>query len=267
MPNAILKEAFAAVGGADEVLEEPFHGAALDFGALPPLTRRERWSLALARFGLTRVTPLLRDKLRVRRTLDELPARFGPSGAGLTHPTQLAPYLELLTALPEELWDEENRLESAIAALLIEYRFKHSVKRGLMCYYSKMAKVAFSDGHKRQKIVGKIDSPDELSQVLTNIREKYLIFIRNYVYAIVTREDVLKGKPLFLDLLTAVLFLSRIGEGGVLGKEPDGRRLPDRSDLLFIALRDPVLLKAAEDMTFQKTLSRSIKEFPVGEAA
>lgn len=266
MPNAILKEALAVVGGAEEMLEEPLHGAALDFGALPPLTRRERWSLGLMRFGLSRGSPLLQEKLRLRRSLAELPTRFGAEGPGLTHPSQLAPYLERLTDLPDALSDEEIMLESALAALLIEYRFKHSVQRGLMCYYSKLAKSAFSEGYKKQKIVGKIDSADEMAQILGGIREKYLLFIRDYLYAILTREDVLKGKPLFTDLLTAVLFLSRIGEGGVLGKEPDERRLPGRSSLLFVALRDPVLLKAAADSGFQRSLSRSIKEFPSKEA-
>jgi len=35
--------------------------------------------------------------------------------------------------------------------------------------------------------------------------------------------------------------------------------------LLFVALRDPLLLKAAQDSGFQRSLSRSIKEFPVKE--
>lgn len=265
MPNAILKEAFAAVGEPEERLEEPLHGAALDFGALPPLTHGERWSMAMMRFGLTRGSPLLREKLRARRVLAELPIRFGAAGPGLTHPTQLAPYLELLTDLPDALSDEEAMLESALAALLIEYRFKHSVQRGLMCYYSKLARSAFSEGYKKQKIVGRIDNADELAQIVDGIRRKYILFIRNYLYAILTREAVLKGRPLFSDLLTAVLFLSRIGKGGVLDKEPDGRRLLGRSSLLFVALRDPVLLKAAEDGAFQRKLSKSIKDFPVKE--
>ncbi len=267
MPNAMLKDAFATAGPPEEVLEEPFHGKALDAAPLPPLSRRERWALIWMRMGVSRGGDALRGKLHARRQLAELIARFGEGGAGMTHPSQLAPYLDTLTDLPESLREEENALESALAALLIEYRFKHSVQRGLMCYYSKIAKHAFVDGHKKQKIVGKIDDAGELAQILDGVRGQYLQFIRNYLYAILTREDVLKGEPLFSNLLTAFLFLSRIGADGSLGKEPDGRRLPGRRCLLFIALRDPVLLKAAEDLGFQRGLSKSIKDFPALECA
>ncbi len=267
MPNAMLKDAFAIAGPPEETLEEPLHGKTLDFAALPPLTRRERWTLAMMRLGLTRGHELLRDKLRARRLLAELPARFGAAGSGLNHPVQLAPYLESLTDLPESLQDEGSALESSIAALLIEYRFKHSIQRGLMCYYSKLAKQAFMEGHKKQKMVSKVDDPDELAQILDGIRKQYLQFIRNYIYAILTREDVLKGEPLFSDLLTAFLFLSRIDAAGTLDKEPNGRRLPSRNCLLFVALRDPVLLKAAEDVAFQRKLSRSIKDFPTRDSS
>lgn len=267
MPNVMLKDAFAIAGPPEETLEEPLHGKVLDPVALPPLTRRERWATVMMRMGLSGGDGLLREKLHARRLLVDLPARFGSTGGGLNHPTQLAPYLESLTDLPESLQEEGGALESSIAALLIEYRFKHSIQRGLMCYYSKLAKQAFMEGYKKQKMVGKIDDPDELAQVLDGIRKQYLQFIRNYVYAVVTREDVLKGEPLFGNLLTAFLFLSRIGAAGTLDKEPNGRRLPSRSCLLFVALRDPVLLKAAENIAFQRKLSRSIKDFPAQEAS
>lgn len=267
MPNAMLKDAFAIAGPPEETLEEPLHGKALDSVALPALTRRDRWALTLMRVGLSRGDDNLRKKLQARRLLADLSGRFGQEGGGLAHPAQLAPYLDALMDLPDNLPDETNALESAIAALLIEYRFKHSVQRGLMCYYSKLAKHAFTDGHKKQKMVGKIDDAGELAQILEFIRTQYLQFIRNYVHAILTRENVLKGEPLFGNLLTAFLFLSRIDSGGSLGKEPDGRRLPGRPCLLFIALRDPVLLKAAEDRGFQRKLSASIKDFPALECS
>lgn len=267
MPNAMLKDAFAIAGSPEETLEEPLHGKALDSVALPPLSRHDRWTLTLMRVGLSRGGENLRKKLHVRRLLTDLTVRFGQEGAGLAHPSQLAPYLDALMDLPDSLPDEGNALESALAALLIEYRFKHSIQRGLMCYYSKLAKQAFIEGHKKQKIVGKIDDGGELAQILEAIRVQYLQFIRNYIHAILTREDVLKGEPLFGNLLTAFLFLSRIDSGGSLGKEPDGRRLPGRPRLLFIALRDPVLLKAAEDRGFQRKLSASIKDFPVLECS
>lgn len=261
-PGAILRDAFAAPPAANETLEEGFHGAVLEKITLPPLTRGERWRAALMRARLPVGAGALREKLAARQTIAGLRKAFGGEGGALTHPAQLAPYLEALIDMPDHLRDERSALESALAGLLIEYRYKYSIQCGLMSYYSKVAKRAFSEGHKQQKMVSKVSADDERQQVIAAIREKYLNFIRDYFFACLTREDVLKGEPLFADLITASLFLARVADGITVEKEPDSFRLPLRDHLLFLALRDPVVARAAASDAYQRKMSAAIRDFP-----
>jgi hypothetical protein len=261
-PEGVLYDAFAAPHPPDEVLEEGFRSAVLDQIVLPPLTRGERWRAALMRMGLAFGGQALRDKLTARQAVADLGRSFGPQGAALTHPAQLAAFFVKLMDFPEILHEELTAFESGLAGLLIEYRYKYSIQRGLMCYYSKIAKKSFGEGIKKQKMVSKINDPSERAQVLGFIREKYLYFISNYVFACVTREDVLKGNSLFADFITALLFLARIEGDGTLDKEPNAKRLPQRRQLLFLAMRDPIFVKAAADDGYQRKMAAVIKDFP-----
>lgn len=262
-PAAILRDAFAAPPAANESLEEGFHGAVLEKIVLPPLTRSERWRAALMRAGLRFGGHELREKLAARQIVADLRKAFGPEGGALSHPAQLARFLEALIDMPDEQRDERAALESALAGLLIEYRYKYSIQCSLMCYFSKIAKRAYRDGFKQQKMVSKINSDDERQQVLMAIRDKYLNFIRNYFFACMTRENVLKGEPLFGDFIAASLFLARIANGATLEKEPETVRLPHRDHLLFAALRDPVVARAASSDAYQRKMSAAIREFPL----
>lgn len=261
-PAAILRDAFAAPPPANESLEEGFHGAVLEKIILPRLTRGERWQAALLRAGLPFGGKELREKLAARQTVADLRKTFGAEGSSLSHPAQLAPFLEALIDMPEELRDERAALESGLAGLLIEYRYKYSIQCSLMCYYSKIAKRAYGEGLKQQRMISKINSDDERQQVLAAIRDKYLNFIRNYFFACMTRENVLKGEPLFSDFIAASLFLARIANGATLEKEPEAVLLPHRDHLLFAALRDPVVARAASDDAYQRKMSAAIREFP-----
>lgn len=261
-PDGILYDAFAAPHPPEEALEEGFRSAVPDQIVLPPLTRSERWRAALMRMGLPFGGQELRAKLAARQTVADLGRSFGSQGGLLTHPAQLAGFLTDLMDFPETLHEELTAFESGVAGLLIEYRYKYSIQRGLMCYYSKIAKRSFSEGMKKQKMVSKVDDESERSQILGFIKEKYHLFISNYVFACITREDVLKGNSLFADFITASLFLARIGDNGVLGKEPENRRLPQRRQLLFLAMRDPVFIKAAASDAYQRRMAAAIKDFP-----
>lgn len=261
-PAAILRDAFAAPPAANETLEEGFRGAVLEKIVLPPLTRGERWRAALMRARLPVGAGALREKLAARQIIADLRKTFGGEGGALTHPTQLAPHLEALIDMPDRLRDERSALESALAGLLIEYRYKHSIQCGLMSYYSKVAKRAFNEGHNKQKMVSKINTDDERQQIVLFIKEKYLNFIRNYFFSCITRENILKGEPLFSDLITASLFLARITDGATVDKEPDNFRLPHRDHLLFLAMRDPVVTRAAANIAYQRKISAAIRDFP-----
>lgn len=259
---AILRDAFAAPPGPEETLEESFRSAVLEQIVLPPLSRGERWRAALGRMGIPVGGTALREKLAARRMVADLRHAFGPEGGGMNHPAQLAPYLEGLLDIPDESHAERSALESSLAGLLIEYRYKYSLQRGLMCYYSKIAKKIHSEGLKQQRIVSKVSDDGERVQMLNLITDHYLSFIRNYYFACLTREDILKGESLFADFISACLFLARITDGGALEKEPDARRLPLRDHLLFLAMRDPVTVKAAANETYQRKMSAAIKDFP-----
>lgn len=258
---AALRDAFAAPHPPEEALEEGFHGAVLDQIALPPLSRGERWRAALARMGLP-ASRTLREKLAARRAVEDLHEKFGAEGGALTHPVQLAPFLEALLDMDEDAYDERAALESGLAGLLIEYRYKYSIQRGLMCYYSKIAKKFYAEGKNKQRIISKITNDDERRQTIDIISYNYFNFIRQYFFACLTREDVLKGPPLLADFIAAVLFLSRIGKDGTLEKEPRAERLPLRDHILFAAMRDPATIRAAADENHQRRTSAAIKEFP-----
>lgn len=260
--DSVLDDTFAAPHPPDELLAEGCHGAVLDEIVLPPLSRGERWRKSLMRFGLPVGNESLRAKLAARQLLADLRRSFGSDGAPLTHPAQLSRYFSALLTMQSELHEEIVALESGLAGLLIQYRYKYSVQRGLMCYYSKIAKKSFKEGMAKQRIVSKIDSDDEKAQVITSVSEKYCSFLRNYVFSVIAREDVLKSAPLFSDFITATLFLARIREGEPLLDKPDSHRLPRRDQLLFIALRDPVLIRAAEQTDFQHKTMAAIREFP-----
>lgn len=261
-PAAILRAAFAAPPAANETLEEGFHGAVLEKIALPPLTRGERWRAALMRARLPFGGQTLREKLAARQIIAALRKAFGAEGGALNHPAQLAPYLEALIDMPDYLHDERSALESALAGLLIEYRYKYSIQCSLMSYYSKLAKRAYTDGLKQQKMVSKINTDDERHQVIASISEKYLSFLRNYFFACLTREDVLKGEPLFADFISASLFLARVTDGATVDKDPETILLPHRDHLLFLALRDPVVARAAANDAYQRKMSAAIRDFP-----
>lgn len=260
--QSVLDETFAAPHPPDELLAEGYHGAVLDEIVLPPLSRGERWRKSLMRFGLPAGTDALRAKLAARQLIADLRRNFGSDGTALTHPAQLSRYFSALMTMPSELHEELVALESGLAGLLIQYRYKYSLQRGLMCYYSKIAKKSFKEGMAKQKIIGKIDNDDEKTQVVGTILEKYSGFLRNYIFSVIVREDVLKSAPLFPDFVAATLFLARIREGEPLLDKPDVQRLPHRHQVLFVALRDPVLIRATAQSDVQHKTMAAIREFP-----
>ncbi|MEI6557227.1 MAG: hypothetical protein WCO00_02385 [Rhodospirillaceae bacterium] len=183
---------------------------------------------------------------------------------GITHPYQLKSAFELLAELPESFAAERAYLDDLLSSVLIAYKKEVSRRTVGSLTFFREAQEYFFSGYRIEKSILKTMDLDAKVAACQQVYDSYHHGINYYIYALLSREPFDSQNNIFMFFCNALYFRARIEWNGQLLDRAATKKLPNRTWVLFFALRDrtvPKQFQADDDYARQfRTLLRAFPE-------
>ncbi len=182
----------------------------------------------------------------------------------ITHPYGLMAAFRTLVRLNSEKVAKERRfLELVLALVLRQYTQQIDGQALIKFSFHTEAREQFLRSVRLERSITKIANPEDRQGLLQQLHDCYYNAKNYYMFSVISREKALADGKLFMMYCHAAHSLARLSWDGSLLEHAHVRRLPNRTEVMFMYRRDRgAQERCAKDADFQGQVKALIASFP-----